>query len=273
MIKNRPAFIFFFIGCLIMLANCSRVPLTGRKQLNLLSEQQILAMASDQYNGFLKESTIVTGTREARWVNDVGAKIAKAVEAYFKEQGDKKRLKGYNWMFKLVEDENMNAFCLPGGKVVVFTGLFKILTTPDELAVVLGHEVAHAVARHGDERMSQSLAAQLGGVALATALREKPLITQQLFMASYGLGTQIGVLLPYSRLQETEADKLGLIFMAMAAYDPQAAPAFWQKMEDASRGQYPPELLATHPNPKKRIEDIKEFMPEAMKYYRPKEYK
>src|SRR5690606_23335868 len=127
--------------------------------------QQILAMASDQYNGFLKESTIVTGTREARWVNDVGAKIAKAVEAYFKEQGDKKRLKGYNWMFKLVEDENMNAFCLPGGKVVVFTGLFKILTTPDELAVVLGHEVAHAVARHGDERMSQSLAAQLGGVA------------------------------------------------------------------------------------------------------------
>ncbi len=264
---------FISIISLIWMTDCSRVPITGRKQLNLLSEQQILAMSAEQYNGFLKENKVITGTTQARWVDDVGAKIANAVELYFKEQKDRKRLKGYNWMFKLVEDENINAFCLPGGKIVVFTGLFKVVTSPDELAVVIGHEVAHAVARHGDERMSQSLAAQLGGVALATALREKPLITQQLFMASYGLGTQIGVLLPYSRMQETEADKLGLIFMAMAAYNPEIAPAFWQKMDNASHGQYPPELLATHPNPQKRIEDIKAFMPEAMKYYRPKEYK
>lgn len=257
--------------CLLMLiafSDCSKVPLTDRRQLNFLPSSQVLSLANDQYTQFLKENTVVAGTDKAQWVEEVGTKVSVAVEKYFKDQGNQKALKGYSWSFKLVQDENINAFCMPGGKIVVFTGLFKVASTKDELAVVIGHEVAHAVAKHGDERMSQGLATQLGGVALATALREKPALTQQLFMTSYGLGTQVGVLLPYSRLQETEADKLGLIFMSMAGYNPQVAPTFWEKMDRASQGQSPPELLATHPNPQKRIKDIQAFMPEAMKYYK-----
>jgi len=262
----RTSFVCLLL--LVSITECSKVPLTNRRQLNFLPESQVLSLANDQYNQFIKENTVVTGTDKAKWVEEVGINVSKAVEKYFNEQGNKKALKGYNWSFKLVQDENINAFCMPGGKIVVFTGLFKVVSSKDELAVVIGHEVAHAVAKHGDERMSQGLAAQFGGVALATALREKPALTQQLFMTSYGLGTQVGVLLPYSRLQETEADKLGLIFMAMAGYNPQVAPVFWEKMDQASNGQSPPELLATHPNPQKRITDIKAFMPEALKYYK-----
>lgn len=268
---------FLSLLCLSLLiftfSDCSRVPITGRRQLDFLPDSQVLSLAADQYNQFIKENQVITGTEQAHWVEDVGSKVANAVERFFKEKGDKNRLKGYSWTFKLVKDDNINAFCMPGGKIVVFTGLFKAVETPDDLAVVIGHEVAHAVAKHGDERMSQNLAAQLGSVALATALQEKPALTQQLFMASYGLGTQVGVLLPYSRLQESEADKMGLIFMAMAAYNPKVAPKFWEKMDAASGGKYPPEILATHPHPENRIKEINEFMPEAMKYYTPKEYK
>jgi predicted Zn-dependent protease len=264
-IKNSPIYLIGFF-LIFSFSECSKVPLTNRRQLNFLPESQVLSLANDQYNQFIKENTVVTGTDKAQWVEEVGKNISVAVEKYFTEQGNQKALKGYNWTFKLVQDENINAFCMPGGKIVVFTGLFKVAASKDELAVVMGHEVAHAVAKHGDERMSQGLAAQLGGVALATALKEKPALTQQLFMASYGLGTQVGVLLPYSRMQETEADKLGLIFMAMAGYNPQVAPGFWGKMDQASSGQSTPELLATHPNPQKRIKDIEAFMSEAMKY-------
>jgi predicted Zn-dependent protease len=157
---------------------------------------------------------------------------------------------------------------MPGGKVVVYTGLLPVTKTEAGLAVVLGHEIAHAFAKHGAERMTQGLIVEMGGLALSKALEDRPEQTKDLFMASYGIGSQVGILLPYSRVQESEADHLGLIFMAMAGYDPHEALTFWQRMAEANKGSQPPEFLSTHPANETRIEDIKKFLPEAMQYYR-----
>ncbi len=177
------------------------------------------------------------------------------------------RIDGFQWEFNLVDDDVPNAWCMPGGKVVVYTGLLPLTQNETGLAVVMGHEIAHAVARHGNERMSQELALQLGGVALSVAIEKKPEETKQLFYSAYGIGSELGIVLPYSRLHETEADKLGLIFMAMAGYNPEEAIPFWTRMSQ-SGGQKPPEILSTHPADETRIRNLKEFMPEAMKYYR-----
>lgn len=200
-------------------------------------------------------------------VKTVGHKIQGAVEKYMKDNNLSDRLNGYNWEFNLVESNEVNAWCMPGGKVVVYTGILPITQNAGGLAVVMGHEIAHAVARHGDERMSQALLTQLGGVALSVALKDQPEKTQQLWMAAFGAGTQVGVLLPYSRLQESEADHLGLIFMSMAGYDPHIAVDFWGRMAKMNQGQKPPEFLSTHPSDQSRIEKIKSELPEAMKYY------
>jgi predicted Zn-dependent protease len=199
-------------------------------------------------------------------VQQVGQNIARAVETYFANQGQKDVLQGYQWEFKLVKDPQVNAFALPGGKVVVYTGLLDVATTPAQLAVVLSHEIAHAVAKHGAEKMSQALVQQMGGVALSTALRSQPQLTQQLFMASYGVGSQVGYSLPFSRKMESEADHLGLDFMAMAGYNPQVAVEFWQKMEQQG-GSQPPQFLSDHPSHGTRVKDIQAELPEAMKYY------
>jgi len=253
----------------MFLLDCSRVPITGRRQLNLLPDSEVMALASQQYSEFLTQNQVIAGTSEDQMVQQVGSNIARAVEKYFAQQGKKDVLEGYKWEFKLVKDAQINAFALPGGKVVVYTGLLDVATTPAELAVVLSHEIAHAVAEHGSEKMSQELVTQLGGVALSTALRNQPQLTQQLFMASYGAGSQVGVLLPFSRKMESEADHLGLDFMAMAGYNPQVAVGFWQKMAQKAQGGGVPEFLSTHPADQTRIKNIQQQLPEAMKYYHP----
>jgi predicted Zn-dependent protease len=259
-------------GKLILLSlaiaiGCSKVPVTGRKQLDIVPNSQVLALAKTEYNEFLKTNKVVNNTSQAQEVERVGWNIAKAVEAYLKKEKQTKLLEGYNWQFNLVEDQQANAWCMPGGKVVVFTGILPITQSDGGLATVMGHEIAHAVARHGNERMSQGLTAQLGGLALDAALSSKPNETRNLFMAAYGVGTNVGILLPYSRLQESEADRIGLIFMSMAGYDPREAINFWERMEKASQGGEPPEFLSTHPSHKTRIEELKKQLPEALRYY------
>ncbi|GAL83393.1 peptidase M48 [Sporocytophaga myxococcoides] len=246
---------------------CSKVPVTGRKQLDIVPNSQVLALAKTEYNEFLRTNKVVNNTSQAEEVEKVGRNIANAVEAYMKKEKQTKLLEGYNWQFNLVEDSQINAWCMPGGKVVVFTGILPITKNDAGLATVMGHEIAHAVARHGNERMSQGLTAQLGGLALDVALSSKPNETRNLFMAAYGVGTNVGILLPYSRLQESEADRIGLIFMSMAGYDPREAINFWERMEKASQGGEPPEFLSTHPSHKTRIEELKKQLPEALRYY------
>ncbi len=252
---------------LLFLAYCQTVPITGRQQLQLVPDQQVRSMAVDSYKEFLSENKVITGTPEAQMVKRVGDRIRIAVERYFTRNGMEQELKGYSWEFNLIEEDTVNAWCMPGGKVAVYTGILPVTKDDVGLAVVMGHEVAHAVAKHGNERMSQGLLAQLGGAALSVALANRPAETQQLFMTAYGLGAQVGILLPYSRLQESEADHLGLIFMSMAGYDPHAAVNFWQRMAAQKQGDAPPEFLSTHPADQTRIENIKRLIPEAMEHF------
>ena len=236
--------------------------------MNLIPQSTMLSMSSQQYGEFLKTNKLSTNQEQTQMVKRVGVKIQKAVEQYFADRNMSHELKNYDWEFNLVESEEVNAWCMPGGKVVFYTGILPITQDESGIAVVMGHEIAHAVAQHGNERMSQGLVTQLGGMALSKALEEKPEQTQQLWMAAFGIGAQVGVLLPYSRLHESEADHLGLIFMAMAGYDPNAAVGFWQRMAKMKGGQAPPEFLSTHPSDQTRIENIKALIPEAMQYYK-----
>lgn len=265
--KRIPASFPAIVITVIILFSCSTVPITHRKQLNLIPHSSLLSTSFQQYDEFIDNHDLSKNKRKARVVNQVGSKIKNAVERYFKQHDRSGELSGYKWEFNLVESNKANAFCMPGGKVVVYTGIMEIAQGDVELAVVMSHEIAHAIAQHGNERMSQALLAQLGGVALSEALNQKPEQTRQLWMAAYGLGAEVGVLLPYSRLQESEADRLGLIFMAMAGYDPHAAVDFWQRMAKKQQGEAPPEFLSTHPSDLRRINDIKKHMSEAMKYY------
>jgi len=260
-----------FLGLLViglLIAACSTVPVTGRRQLNLIPGSQLNAMSFSQYDEFIKSHKLSGNVAQTNKVKNVGRKIQGAVERYFADQGDPGRLRDYKWEFNLVEDSAVNAWCMPGGKVVVYTGILPVTKDETGLAVVMGHEIAHAIANHGNERMSQGLIALTGGVALSKALENKSKETQDLFLAAYGVGAQVGVLLPYSRVQESEADHLGLIFMAMAGYDPRQAVSFWERMAAGSKGA-PPEFLSTHPSDQTRIEKLKAEIPEAMTYYKP----
>jgi predicted Zn-dependent protease len=252
----------------LFITSCSTVPLTGRKQLNIIPANTIMSMSYQQYDDFLKQNKVSANKKNTAMVKRVGKKIQGAVENYFAQKKLSAELKGYEWEFNLVESKDVNAWCMPGGKVVFYTGILPITKDETGLAVVMGHEVAHAVAEHGNERMSQGLITQFGGLALAKALENKPSETQALWMGAFGLGAQVGVLLPFSRLHESEADRLGLTFMAMAGYNPNKAVDFWQRMAKLKGGQAPPEFLSTHPSDPKRIKDIKKHLPEALKYYK-----
>lgn len=255
---------------LIFFVSCSNVPLTERKQINLLPESQMVAMALTSYNDFLKEHPpVVNSNADAQMVKRVGERVKDAVVQYMRDHNLYDRIKDYKWEFNLVDSKDVNAWCMPGGKVVVYSGLLPVTKNEESLALVMGHEIAHAIARHGNERMSQQLIAATGGLALDVALMNKPAETRQLFNTAYGVGANLGVLLPYSRLHETEADKLGLIFMAMAGYNPAIAPDFWKRMAAVS-GNKVPEILSTHPSSETRIHDLNKFMPTAMKYYKPR---
>ena len=253
---------------LLVTVSCSTVPITGRSQLNLIPGNSMLSMSLTQYDTFIKDHKLSTNKAQTDMVRRVGVRVQNAVERYFASQGMSSRLASYKWEFNLVEDKQVNAWCMPGGKVVVYTGILPVTQGETGLAVVLGHEISHAIAEHGNERMSQGLLAQFGGMALTEALSSQPAATQQLWMSVYGVGAQYGAILPYSRMQESEADHLGLIFMAMAGYDPNDAVPFWQRMAAQSGGKAPTEFLSTHPADATRIESIKKLMPEAMRYYK-----
>lgn len=247
---------------------CSTVPITGRSQLNLIPASEINSLSFQQYNEFLRTNKLSTDAEKSAMVKRVGVNIQRAVETYFAQNNLSKELKGYAWDFNLVESPEVNAWCMPGGKVVIYTGILPITQDETGLAVVMGHEIAHAIAQHGNERMSQGLLQQLGGVALSVALKDEPALTQNLFMAAYGIGTTVGVMLPFGRKHESEADRLGLIIMSMAGYNPNTAVDFWTRMSAMKGGAQPPEFLSTHPSDATRIADIKKHLPEALKYYK-----
>ena len=245
--------------------SCSTVPLTGRRQLSLIPDSQINTLSFQNYQQVLQENEIVTNTEDAQLVKKVGKKIAYAVEKYMKEKGLQDQIDGFKWEFNLIEDNTVNAWCMPGGKVAFYTGIMPICQDEAGVAVVMSHEIAHAIAEHGNERMSQQLTAQMGGMALSAALSQKPQATQKLANTAFGLGAQYGVLLPFGRTQESEADELGLYFLAMAGYQPEAAVPFWKRMA-AQGGQRPPEFLSTHPAPETRIRNIQKIIPKTKKF-------
>lgn len=247
---------------------CSTVPITGRSQLNLIPASEINALSFQQYDEFLRSNKLSNDAEKTAMVKRVGVNIQRAVETYFAQNNLSRELQGYAWDFNLIESPEVNAWCMPGGKVVVYTGLLPVAQDETGLAVVMGHEIAHAIAQHGNERMSQGLLQQLGGVALSVALKDEPALTQNLFMAAYGVGTTVGVMLPFSRKHESEADRLGLIFMSMAGYNPNASVDFWTRMSAMKGGAQPPEFLSTHPSDATRIADIRKHLPEALKYYK-----
>lgn len=252
----------------ILNASCSKVPITGRKQMNLLPESQLRSMSLTSYRDFLSKNQKVPETdARTQMIKRVGEKIANAAQSYLKRKKLSKRIEGYKWEFNLIQDDKMvNAWCMPGGKVAFYTGILPVTMDESGIAVVMGHEIAHAIARHGNERMSQQLALQMGGLGLSVALSSQHEQTQNIFLQSYGVGSTLGVL-KYSRTHETEADKMGLVFMAIAGYDPAKSIEFWERMSRVG-GAKPPELLSTHPSNEKRIKDLKEFLPTAKIYYK-----
>jgi predicted Zn-dependent protease len=259
--KTIIAFSFIWL-----MVSCAEVPVTGRRQLKLVSDSELNAQSFTAYRQFLQENKVVQSSREANMVKEVGTKIQRAVETYMRQNNMAEQLQGYKWEFNLVQDPTVNAWCMPGGKVVVYSGILPVTQDETGLAVVMGHEIAHAIAAHGNERASQGLLANgllQGGSILAG---QNPTLTKQIIMQAAGAGTQLG-LMAYGRNQESEADHIGLIFMAMAGYDPNAAIPFWQRMAK-SGGASPPEFLSTHPSPETRIKDLEKLIPKAMKYFK-----
>lgn len=250
----------------IILFSCGqRVPVTGRKQMNLIPEKELIVMAENQYREFLSTARIVPkNDSRAQQVERVASKIKKAVIDYLTKKDKLDRIEGFKWEVNTVDDETVNAWCMPGGLIVVYTGILKLVDSDDELAVVMGHEIAHAIARHGNERMSQGMLAQGIGGTFSVFMGSNPTAGQQLFMQVYGLGAGLGML-KYSRKHESESDKIGLVFSTIAGYDPKKAISFWTKMSQ-NGGAAVPELLSTHPSDEKRIKDLEEFIPELDSY-------
>lgn len=262
--------IIILLVSLSLFIACSKNAVTGRNQLSLIPESQLQEMAATQYKSFLSENKVVSNTtnKDAEMVVRVGTRIARAITDYYTKQGKGEILNGYKWEFNLVDNKQVNAWCMPGGKVVVYTGLLPIAQNEAALAIVLGHEITHAVAQHGNERMSKEILAQgLGELAnVATSGNQQ---VNNIFNTVYGPGSQLAYTLPNSRKEEYEADHYGLIFAAMAGYNPREAIPFWERMGAASNGQAPPEFLSTHPADANRIEKLNGYMAEALKYYKP----
>ena len=260
----KKVFIFSIIG--LALYACATVAVTGRKQLSLVSNAEIIPMSVKQYNDVLKKGPLSSNQEQAAMVKRVGVKVQKAVEAYMASKGASSELDGFAWEFNLIDDpKTVNAWCMPGGKVAFYTGIMPICKDEAGVAVVMGHEVAHAIANHGRERMSQQMVAQFGLSTLSAAMGQNPTMTNEILMQAIGAGTNIGML-KFSRDHESEADRIGLIFMTMAGYDPSQAPIFWQRMTDMSGGQQQPEFLSTHPSHATRIKDLQGWIPEAQSY-------
>jgi predicted Zn-dependent protease len=262
-----------FIGLtmlsVILFTSCSSVVLTGRKQLMLVTDAQVLAMSDSTYNAYIAGAVISKKATQSAMVTKVGRNIANAVQTYLSQQGQSSLIDGYSWDFKLVSDTAVNAFCMPGGKIVVYEGILPVTANETGLAVVIGHEVAHAVAKHANERLSQQMAAKYGAAAVQALLQTKSATVQTIGNTVFGIGAEYGVMLPFSRKQEYEADHLGLIFMAMAGYDPAQAVTFWERMSAQSTTSVP-EFLSTHPSDANRIANMKTILLEAQGYYKKK---
>lgn len=271
--KKIIALAFFSLSLLLA---CQKVPLTGRRQLMLVSSQELLPMSFKSYQEFLDTNKVVHSGASAESVKRVGSRIQRAVEEYMQETGNAELLDGFKWEFNVVDNKAINAFCMPGGKVVFYTGILPICQSEDGIAVVMGHEIAHAVANHGGERMSQQLvtngALVAGQVGLGMAMSNKPALTQQIYNGLFGIAApaaaQIGYLLPNSRNHESEADHLGMIFMAKAGYNPEEAVAFWGRMAKATGSTKASPLLSTHPSDQARIKNLQKLLPEALTYYK-----
>jgi len=255
----------------ILAIACSKNAVTGRKQFKLLPESELQTMAASQYAQFLDSNKVVSTTtsKDAEMVRRVGQRVTKSVEEYYKSIGKSQILDGYKWEYHLVDNKAVNAWCMPGGKIVVYTGLLPFTQNEAALAVVMGHEVSHAIFQHGNERMSQGIVQQLGGVALSVAVANKPAETQNLFLTAYGAGSTVLGILPFSRKHELEADRYGLWWSAMSGYDPRQSIPLWERMEKAGGGAKPPEFLSTHPSEGTRITQLNKYMDEALKYYKP----
>jgi len=251
----------------VAVISCSTVKMTGRKQFNMVPNSQIFPASFAQYNGFLQQHATSQDKTQSERIKRIGNRLIKATQAYYKKNGWESDLKDYQWEVNLVEDPQMNAFCMPGGKIVYYTGLLKVTTTDDEIATVMGHEIAHALANHGAERMSMAYGQQLGAVLTMLATSKSKPEDQQKWMAIYGYGSQLGVMLPFSRKHESEADKMGQIIMAIAGYNPDACSNVWVKMSQLG-GQQPPEILSTHPSNQRRMNNLRKWAPEAKKIAR-----
>lgn len=245
--------------------SCAKVPLTGRSQLAIVPSSELQPLVNEEYQKTLKANKVLTTTKDGQMVVRVGKKMAASVEKYLQDNGYGDLVKEMSWEFNLLESDQVNAWCMPGGKVAFYTGILPITKDETGLAVVMGHEIAHAVASHARERMSNGLLLNFGVGALSTAMGQNPTLTQQIFLQSVGVGSQLGML-KFSRKHELEADEMGLIFMAMAGYDPRQAPIFWERMATAG-GEAPPEFLSTHPGPDRRIDRLNANMAKAMEYY------
>ncbi|MBN2162166.1 MAG: M48 family metallopeptidase [Pontiellaceae bacterium] len=250
----------------LFLSGCSTVPIVGRKQLKLVPDSMMVSQSAVSYREVISEGPLSTDVAQTETVRRVGVRIADAVERYLKAEGQSDRIKGFEWEFNLIEKDEPNAWCMPGGKVAFYTGILPYTKTEAGIAVVMGHEIAHAVVGHGAERVSHQLLQQGGGVLLVLYTEDSEY--RDAILAVYGVGSQLGAILPYSRMHEREADRLGLIFMAMAGYDPNEAVGFWQRMA-ASSAEKPPEFLSTHPSDERRIRELQAHMPEALEYYKP----
>ena len=251
------------LSALLLLSSCGSVPVTGRNQLLLVSDSEVLTSSLTQYSEYMKSAPISTDTKGKAMVTRVGKKIAAATEQYLKNNGLASEVQNFAWEFNLVKDNQVNAFCMPGGKIVVYEGLLTVAKTEAELAVVLGHEIAHAVAKHSNERMSQQILAKYGAAILQQALSQKSAAVQTVAVNVFGLGAQVGMMLPYSRKHEYEADHMGIVFMEIAGYDSQSAVDFWSKM--SAGGGNTSDFFSTHPSDSKRIAQITARMPEAKK--------
>ncbi len=251
------------IGFLAIAVSCATNPFTGQKTMALVPDSEIFPSAFAQYGQFLSENKVISGTTDAKRVELVGTKIKIAAEKWLNANGKQGYLDNYKWEYKLVESKEINAWCMPGGKIVVYSGILPITKDDAGLAAVLGHEVSHALANHGQQRMSAGLLQQLGGVAIGVAVGNKSSETQQMIMQAYGAGSQVGVMLPFSRSHESEADKIGLTLMAIAGYNPDNAVALWERMSANSAGKAPPEIMSTHPSDATRIAALKELLPSA----------
>lgn len=264
---NRIKYIFVAFA-IFATFSCDTVPLTGRKQLTLLPDSQVNTMALTQYHQFLSSNKVEPATNaSSERVRNVGTRLATAITQYLNSKGLGSRVADYKWEFNLVESKEINAWCMPGGKVVVYSAILPLCQDDAGLATVMGHEIGHAIARHGNERMSQQMIAQgLQAVGDVAIMNRNPQYVGA-FNTAFGLGTTLGVTLPHSRTQESEADHLGLIFMAMAGYDPNSALGFWERMAALSKGSKSA-FFSDHPSDQKRIADIQRLMPEALSYYK-----